>query len=508
MADLISSLGRDIEEASVSQPPAHLSGPLPVAVNARWAEKLLLSIALTAVDLGMVLLGFRLAYALRFEAGISWLYQPEVAPLDFYSRFVFLLAPAWLILFRAFGMYDFKYLFAGIQEYARTLNACTIGMMFIILITFFFPGFIIARGWVVLSWILVTIAVLLGRFVLRRIVQGLRAQGRFLTTVLVVGANQEGQAIASQLRANPKTGIWIAGFADDQLPQDSHPLPGISVWAAIDSVATLVRQHGVQEIIIASTALTRGQLLGLFQSFGAAENITLRMSSGLYEIMTTGVEVQDIGNVPLLSISKVRLTGGEKFLKRVLDLLVSCTVLLVSWPLMLVIAVAIKFDSSGPVLYQRRVVGVGGKLFDALKFRTMYLDADQRLAQDPELRRQFEENYKLKDDPRVTRVGRLLRRTSLDELPQLFNVLRGQMSLVGPRMITAEERARYGKWRMNLITVNPGITGLWQVSGRNDLSYEERVRLDMHYIRNYSLWLDLHLLYRTIPAVLNGDGAY
>ncbi len=191
-----------------------------------------------------------------------------------------------------------------------------------------------------------------------------------------------------------------------------------------------------------------------------------------------------------------------------LDLVVSTGVLLVSWPFMLAIAVAVKLDSSGPVFYRRRVVGVGAKPFDALKFRTMHVDAEERLARDPELRRQFEQNYKLKNDPRVTRVGRLLRRTSLDELPQLFNVLLGQMSLVGPRMITSEERARYGKWRMNLCTVKPGITGLWQVSGRSDVGYEERVMLDMHYIRNFSIWLDLHLLWRTIPAVLKGHGAY
>jgi lipopolysaccharide/colanic/teichoic acid biosynthesis glycosyltransferase len=195
-------------------------------------------------------------------------------------------------------------------------------------------------------------------------------------------------------------------------------------------------------------------------------------------------------------------------LKRVLDLLVSSIMLLVLGPLMLLIGLAVKFDSSGPMLHRRRVVGVGGKLFDALKFRTMYVDADERLAQDPELLSQFEENYKLKDDPRVTRVGRFLRRTSLDELPQLWNVLRGQMSLVGPRMITSDEQSRYGKWRMNLITVKPGITGLWQVSGRSNLSYKERVTLDMHYIRNYSIWLDLHLLYRTVPVVFTGHGAY
>ena len=495
-------------QANAQQWEGHLSGPLPVAINARWAERLLLSYALTAVDVVMILSGFRLAYALRFEVGISWFAQHEESPIGFYVRLILLLVPVWLIVFRLFGLYDFKYLFSGMREYARVFNACTLGMMLVIVATFLDPTFIIARGWVVLSWGLVTFTVMLGRFVVRRTVQGLRVQGRFLTSVLVVGANEEGQAIAEQLRANGKAGIWIAGFVDDELARGSQLLPGLPVLGPIDSVATLVSQHGIQEIIVASTALSREKLLDLFQSFGAAEDITIRMSSGLYEMLTTGVEVQEIGNVPLLSVNKVRLTGGDMLLKRVLDLVVSSLALLLSWPVMLAIAVAIKLDSPGPVFYRRRVVGVGGKLFGALKFRTMYIDAEERLARDDELRREFEQNFKLKDDPRVTRMGRVLRKTSLDELPQLFNVLWGQMSLVGPRMITSEERARYGKWRMNLSTVKPGITGLWQVSGRSDVGYEQRVMLDMHYIRNFSIWFDLHLLWQTIPAVVKGHGAY
>jgi exopolysaccharide biosynthesis polyprenyl glycosylphosphotransferase len=495
-------------QANAQQWAGQLSGPLPVAINARWAERLLLSIALVASDLAAVLIAFWLAYAFRFEVGISWFYQHPESQVDFYSRLVFLLAPCWLILFRIFGLYDFRHLFSGMHEYARVFNACTLGMMLIILFTFFDLNFVIARGWVVLSWLLLSFIVILGRFLLRRVIQWQRVRGRFLTTVLIVGANEEGQAIAEQLQANRKAGIWIAGFVDDELARGSQILPGTPVLGSTDSVTTLVRQHGIQEIIVASTALSREKLLELFQSFGATEDITVRMSSGLYELLTTGVEVQEIGNVPLLSVNKVRLTGADVFLKHILDILLSSAVLLVSWPLMLVVAVAIKFNSSGPVFYRRRVVGVSGKSFDALKFRTMYVDADERLARDAELRTAFEQNYKLKDDPRITSVGRLLRRASLDELPQLFNVLWGQMSLVGPRMITSEERARYGKWRMNLSTVKPGITGLWQVSGRSDVSYEERVRLDMHYIRNYSIWLDMHLLWQTVPAVLKGHGAY
>lgn len=488
--------------------PYNLTDPLPVVVNARWAERVLLLSVLTIADLGMVLLGFWLAYLIRFETNLSLFYVHEVSQLDFYQRLVFFFAPVWLIVFRMFGLYEFKYLFAGMREYALVFNASTLGMMSIILFTFFQPQIEIARAWVILSWMLVSSCVGLGRFMVRRVVQQMRINGRFLTSVLIIGANEEGQAIAEQLQANRRAGVWIAGFVDESLEVGSEPLPHTPVIGSINSIAMAVRQHGIQEIIIASTALPREKLLYLFQIFGADEHLTIRMSSGIYELLTTGVEVQEIGNVPLLSVNKVRLAGADLFLKTLLDFLVSTMVLLLAWPIMLIIAVAVKFDSSGPVFYRRRVVGVGAKPFNALKFRTMYTDADERLARDPELSLQFEQNYKLKDDPRVTRVGRFLRRTSLDELPQLFNVLFGQMSLVGPRMITEQELTRYGKWRMNLSTVKPGITGLWQVSGRSDIKYEERVMLDMNYIRNYSLWFDLHLLWQTIPAVLKGRGAY
>lgn len=484
------------------------TSPLPVVVNARWAERVLLTAILVVVDLLMVLLGFWLAYYVRFDTGFFLFYQHEVSQLDFYQRLVFLFAPLWVIVFGVFGLYNFKNLFSGTKEYSQAFNATTLGMMLIILFTFFQPELIIARAWVTLSWLLVGLCVALGRFAMRRMVQHMRLNGRFLTSVLIIGANEEGQAIAEQLQSNRRAGIWIAGFVDDTLEPGSEPLPHTPVVGSVDSLRMTVRQYGIQEIIIASTALPRQKLLGIFQTFGADDSINIRMSSGLYELLTTGVEVQDVGNVPLLSINRARLTGADQFMKGVLDLLVSGIFMFLLWPVMVMIALAIKFDSSGPVIYRRRVIGVGGKPFHAFKFRTMYTDADERLARDPELSRQFEQNFKLKDDPRVTKVGRLLRQTSLDELPQLFNVLFGQMSLVGPRMITEQELDRYGKWQMNLSTVKPGITGLWQVSGRSDVSYEERVMLDMNYIRNYNIWSDLFLLWQTIPAVLKRRGAY
>lgn len=195
-------------------------------------------------------------------------------------------------------------------------------------------------------------------------------------------------------------------------------------------------------------------------------------------------------------------------LKRLIDLLGAAAGLLVLSPLLLVLAVLVRSTSPGPIIYRRRVLGIGGAEFDAFKFRTMVADADRRLQTDPELARRFHENVKVPSDPRVTAVGRWLRRLSLDELPQLFNVVRGEMSLVGPRMISPEEAPRYGGHLARRLIVRPGITGLWQVSGRQTLDYGSRIALDLKYIDTWSLRLDLVILLRTVPAVLSMRGAH
>jgi lipopolysaccharide/colanic/teichoic acid biosynthesis glycosyltransferase len=173
-----------------------------------------------------------------------------------------------------------------------------------------------------------------------------------------------------------------------------------------------------------------------------------------------------------------------------MDYVLTLPIVLVAMPFFALIALLIKLDSPGPVIYRRRVVGVNGREFDAFKFRTMRTDGDALLNADPELMKEYLSNFKIKNDPRVTRLGSFLRKTSIDELPQLFNVLRNEMSLVGPRMICPQELSKYNQWDMNLLTVKPGITGFWQVHGRSDVSYEERVRMDMLYIRNWTIWMD------------------
>ena len=207
---------------------------------------------------------------------------------------------------------------------------------------------------------------------------------------------------------------------------------------------------------------------------------------------------------PVPSVRNAR----DETLKAIMDFSLTVIGLVLISPLLLMLAVIVKLDSPGPVLYRRRVMGRGGTQFDAFKFRTMLVNGDEVLAAHPELRAEWEREQKLKDDPRITRSGQWMRKLSLDELPQLFNVLRGQMSLVGPRMIAPVELARYGNDAMELLTVKPGITGLWQVSGRSDLGYADRARLDMEYVRTRSFWLDLKLLLLTLPTVIMKKGAY
>lgn len=470
----------------------------------RWH---LLTLGLLVIDGVTLTTAFALAYLLRFKAGLPLLTTPA-HDLAFYSSVAFWAIPAWLGLFAVYRLYDRQRLFVGFQEYGRVFNACTAGLIAVMAISFLDVTLSISRGWLLLTWGLSIGLVWTARFGARRLVRQLRRRGWFLVPTVIVGANEEGKALAEQFLADAGSGTRVVGFVDTSLPSGTEVIGGQQVLGSLADVQELVRHRGVRELVIAPTALARQELLELYQLLGHDDSVMLRLSSGLFEVLTTAVEVQESGGVPLLTPQRVRITGADALLKGILDYTMAASALLLLAPLLVVITLLVKLDSPGPVLYRRRVLGRAGKPFDAFKFRTMVVDAERRRAYTPIPFRDRRRPANQKSDPRVTRFGRLLRRTSLDELPQLLNVLRGQMSLVGPRMIAPDEAAQYGKWQLNLVTVKPGITGPWQVRGRSELPYEERVRLSMHYIRNYSLWLDLEILLRTVLVVLKGHGAY
>jgi exopolysaccharide biosynthesis polyprenyl glycosylphosphotransferase len=463
------------------------------------------AVSLVGLDAFAITSAFALAYVIRFKAGLPLLSTPPYT-LSFYSSVAFWAVPVWIGLFMLYRLYDRRGLFVGFDEYVRVVHACSLGTFAVVVMSFLDITLAISRGWLILTWLFAILFVSSERFAGRRMLRQLRQRGFLLTPMVVVGANQEGVAIAEQFLADRGSGATLLGFVDAALPAGSRVAGGLSVLGSLTDLPRLTASRDIHEIVVATTALSRDELLDLYRTFGHESDLEIRLSSGVFEILTTGVRVQEISAVPLITPERTRITGVDALLKSTLDYVAASLGLLLLSPLLLVIALLIKLDSPGPVLYRRRVVGRSGRTFDALKFRSM--GPDRRVCELPIGFPNRRRRAKAVADPRVTRVGRFLRRSSLDELPQLVNVLRGEMSLIGPRMISPEEAPLYGKWQLNLLTVKPGITGPWQVRGRSDLAYEERVRLSMNYIRNYSIWLDLEILLRTVPAVLHARGAY
>jgi exopolysaccharide biosynthesis polyprenyl glycosylphosphotransferase len=419
------------------------------------------------------------------------------------------LFPLWLGLLALHGLYQRKNLLGGIQEYAKVFRATSLGLVIVVLAGFLIPELYIARGWLLLAWMLSYGFLTIGRFSLRRIVYQLRRFGYFMTPAVIVGGNQEGRWLAEQLLSWKTSGLLLLGFVDEIVPPGTHLFRNLYSLGTVDQLDEIIQKYDVGELILASSAISsHNKQLEIFKKYGISSNVCMRMSSGLYEIITTGMTVSEFAYVPLVTINKARLTGLDETIKLLMDYCITIPGLILLSPFLLLVTLIVKLDSPGPVIHRRRVMGMNGKTFDAFKFRSMHVNGDQILEAHPELKAELALNQKLKNDPRITRIGRLIRRASIDELPQLFNVLRREMSLVGPRMISPEEVVKYSQWDINLLTVRPGITGLWQVSGRSDVSYEERVQMDMYYIRNWTIWLDFQILLQTLPAVISKKGAY
>ena len=329
---------------------------------------------------------------------------------------------------------------------------------------------------------------------------------------LIVGAGQVGSEIARKLGRRPEYGLEVIGFLDDEPLYD--PLraadEGPPQLGGTSRIEHVLEAYGVERVIFAFSRLPAREQIELFQrcmELGVQVDIVPR----LYEVMGSRMQVHDVEGLPLVGLRVPRLSRSSRLLKRSLDLALSVVLLAVFAPLLAYAALRIKLESPGPVLFWQERMGAGGRRFRIIKFRTMYADAEERKAELEHLNKHTEDGptmFKIPDDPRITPFGRFLRRWSMDELPQLWNVLRGEMSLVGPRpLILAEDENVIGAGRQRL-RLTPGVTGLWQVLGRSDIPFREMITLDYLYVTNWSLWGDVKLLARTIPRVLQKTGAY
>jgi Undecaprenyl-phosphate galactose phosphotransferase WbaP len=425
--------------------------------------------------------------------------------LRFYSE-VF---PAVLIFLGAFfsqGLYPAMLLHPA-EEMRRVFHSVSAVLLVLVSITFFLKeGLAYSRYIFLVSWALVPPGVLLGRAFTRRLLSGM---SWWPVSAIVLGTGPAAQQVARSLKDTDR-GLRITGvLLEDSFEEWDPDLPPV-IGRLCDT--PIVRGQGsVRYGILAMPHRSYAEICKIIQDHCRGFHRILIVTD-IIGICCLGISPREIGGQVGLEIPQRLSFLAPKIIKRCLDLVFGTILVLMCIPLLLIICIAIKVTSRGPIFFGHLRYGRDGRAFRAFKFRTMVTNADQilegHLARHPELMLEWQLNHKLKNDPRITPVGRWLRRSSLDELPQLFNIVLGHMSLVGPRPIVESEIARYATSYDLYTRVPPGLTGLWQVSGRNNTTYEERVAFDEYYIRNWSIWMDVYILARTFQAVLQGEGAY
>lgn len=390
------------------------------------------------------------------------------------------------------------------DEFIAITSSAALGTMTLYAVTTFFQYPAESRATFVYAWLLATFAITLGRAANRALHGWLHQRGIGVERVLVVGESNVGRMIMQGLAAQPHLGYQVVGFVGDSGDSDFGRFRCLGRIQNIDQV---IVHHEIDQVLIALPSASHESILRIVDHC-RRDNLRFKLVPDLYEMRLSQLDVQPVYGIPLIGMKDTNIRGWNLLVKRMLDVTISVLGLAVASLPMLVIALLIKLDSPGPVLYRQVRVGRGARPFVIYKFRSMRDWAEQEQAALRSLSITAGPTFKVPDDPRITRVGRVLRHTSLDELPQLWNVLNGDMSLVGPRPPTPDEVALYEDWHRQRLEVSPGITGIWQVSGRSSLTFDEQVVLDVYYIENWSLGLDLSILLRTIPAVISGGGAF
>ncbi len=430
-----------------------------------------------------------------------------------------------LLALRYYDLYRLRGEYSFFDDGIRVFKATAIGSLLIVAAAFLYRGgfdyraFSYARSVFVLDFLIVLASFFIVRVLVRWAQTFFRLRGINLIPTLVVGRGPEAAFCIKEMRERPSLGYRVIGAVDSDVHavRTNETYEGVPVVSDLAGLPEAIRQSGANEVIIADSRVQGDTLFDVMMRCGRRRGVEFRIAPSLFNCLPSKTEVDQIGALPMIRLFREPLSDFARGTKRVSDIVIASLALVFLSPLWLIIALLIKFDSKGPVFYLQERVGMDGRIFLVYKFRTMRLDADSDIHREYQrklIAGHAEANvgdaaqpaYKLRDDPRITSVGRLLRRFSLDEAPQLINVLRGDMSAVGPRPPIPYEVEAYELWHRKRLDMKPGLTGLWQVSGRNRLSFEEMVKLDLFYIENWSLLFDLKIILRTILVVFRGEG--
>jgi len=472
-------------------------------------------------------LSFITAFTIRegvsaFANNGSWRWSNRFAP---YGAMLILVVLIRLLTLRSVSLYRIRGEFSFVDDGLRGFKATAIGSLLIVAAAFLYRGgfafrsFSYARGVFLVDFVLALVSIGLIRYAVRTVQTFVRRRQINLIPTLVVGRGTEASLFINEMRKRPTLGYRVIGVVDIAPidGREAEAYEGVPVVSNLEGLPDAIRDSGANEVIIADPNVNAEALFEVMIRCGRRRGVEFRIAPSLFNCLPRKTEIDQIGVLPMIRLFREPLSSGARILKRSCDILISASAIILLLPLWLLIALLIKLDSRGPVFYTQERVGMDGRLFLVFKFRTMKAGADSESHR--EYQRAFiagraeanlgdpnKPTYKLLADPRITRIGKLLRRTSLDEVPQLLNVLMGDMSVVGPRPPIPYEVEAYELWHRKRLDMKPGLTGLWQVSGRNRLPFEEMVRLDLFYIENWSLLLDLKIILRTGLVMLGGEG--
>jgi exopolysaccharide biosynthesis polyprenyl glycosylphosphotransferase len=494
----------------------------------RWVMPTL-KVVLVLTDAAVAAVSFVVAFMLRENAPVfatpGWIgsaWGVRFAPYAALLPFVIVIR---LLSLRYCNLYRLRGEFSFADDAIRIVKATAIGSLLIVATAFLYRGgfefraFSYARTVFVADFFLMFAITLVVRFAMRSIQTFARQRHINLIPTLVVGRGPEAALCINEMRERPALGYRVIGIVESSNEARSHgaSYEGVPVVGELKTLPDVIRDSGANEVIIADPNVSSDALFEVMMRCGRRRGVEFRIAPNLFNCLPQKTEIDQIGVLPMIRLFREPLSSSARVIKRTFDLIASALAILLLLPLWLLLALLIKLDSKGSVFYTQERVGMDGRVFLLYKFRTMKADADPEIHK--EYQRAFIEGraeanlgdagkptYKLLADPRVTRVGKWLRRTSLDEVPQLLNVLMSDMSIVGPRPPIAYEVEAYALWHRKRLDMKPGLTGLWQVSGRNRLPFEEMVRLDLFYIENWSLLLDVKIILRTVFVMLGREG--
>ncbi len=475
----------------------------------------ILTVGIFLLDLALVAAAFLFSYAFR-SGLLPWLapgaFPSRLYPLSEYLALLPLALAIWGALLLSSGSYRSHRTVPLLDEALAIVRVSVLGSALFTLSLYVarlderLLGDRISRFWVLLFAVSSCVFLLTEKLALRLTSRYVRAHGLNYRTVLIVGTNDTALEIADSLHTHRFWGFRVLGFVGNGHPPEEPWRGHAPVLGGLEDIPRIIEGNVVDDVIFAVSRRELDLLEDLFLSL-QEQGIRTRFAMNLFPNARARVELEELDGMPLLSFSTTPTSQLQLMAKRALDVAVSSLVLFLAFPVVTVIAGLIKLTSGGDVLFRQTRCGLNGRFFTLYKFRTMVEDAEERRRELLHLNEMNGPVFKLRSDPRVTFVGRFLRKFSLDELPQLWNVLRGDMSLVGPRPPIPEEVARYKRWQRRRLAMKPGLTCLWQISGRNDVDFDRWMELDLQYIDSWTPMLDLKILVKTIPVVLSGKGA-